>query len=56
MQQLPHDSELHKRYIKKFTEQEDQVERLRSEMRELQATVAEKENELREYLEGLEVE
>ena len=56
MQQLPRDSELHKRYIKKFTEQEDQVERLRAEMHKLQATMAEKENELREYLDGLEVE
>ena len=56
MPQLPRDSELHKRYIKKFTEQEDQVERLRAEMHELATTAAEKENELREYLEGLEVE
>ncbi|NOZ38913.1 MAG: DUF4139 domain-containing protein, partial [Planctomycetes bacterium] len=55
MQQLPHNSELYKRYIKKFTEQEDSVERLRGEMRELKGTATEKEKELREYLEGLEV-
>ena len=55
MPQLPRDSELHKRYIKKFTEQEDQVERLRAEIHELATTAAEKENALREYLEGLEV-
>ncbi len=55
MQQLPRGSELQKRYIKKFTEQEDTVERLRTEMRELKAAVTQKEKELREYLEGLEV-
>ncbi len=56
MPQLPRDSELHKRYIKKFTEQEDKIERLRSEMGKLQATAAEKDKELREYLDGLKVE
>ncbi len=55
MQQLPRNSELHKRYIKKFTEQEDAIERLRAEIRELKAAVTQKEKELRDYLQGLEV-
>jgi hypothetical protein len=56
MQQLPHDSELHKRYIKKFTEQEDAIERLRAEMQTLQAEAAERQKELREYMKGLDIE
>ncbi len=55
MQQLSHNSELYKRYIKKFTEQEDRVEQLNAEIRELKQTAAMKEQELRTELEGLDV-
>jgi len=56
MQQLPRNSELYKRYIKKFTEQEDEVERLRAEVRELKAAAVQKEKEMQEYVSELEVE
>lgn len=56
MQQLPRDSELYKRYIKKFTEQEDTVERLNAEIREFEEEVAEREKQLQAQLEGLDVE
>ena len=56
MRQLDRTSELYKRYVKKFDEQEDQIEQLRGKIQELQA----KENELRkaldEYLMGLDVQ
>lgn len=56
MQQLDRTSELYKRYVKKFNEQEDQIEQLRGKIQELQG----KENELRkaldEYLMGLDVQ
>lgn len=55
MQQLPRDSQLYKRYIKKFTEQEDTVEQLNVEIRKLQQQAKEKENELRSMLEDLDV-
>lgn len=55
MQQLPRDSELYKRYIKKFTEQEDAVEQLNTDVQRLNKTILQKENELREYVKQLEV-
>ncbi len=55
MQQLSHNSELYKRYIKKFTEQEDRVEQLNAEIRKLKQTAVMKQNELRARLEGLDV-
>ncbi|MEM8944540.1 MAG: hypothetical protein AAGD11_05090 [Planctomycetota bacterium] len=55
MQQLPQESDLYRRYIKKFTEQEDKVEQLNAEMRELQEEIIVKENELRTALEGLNI-
>lgn len=55
MQQLPRDSELYKRYIKKFTEQEDAVEQLNTDVQRLNKTILQKENELREHVKQLEV-
>ncbi len=56
MGRLNRNSELYKRYVKKFSNQEDTIERLREEIHGLK----EKENELRtsldRYLKGLQVE
>ena len=56
MQQLPRDSQLYKRYVNKFSEQEDEVERLRTETRELNAREMEERNLLKEYIMVLNVE
>jgi hypothetical protein len=53
MEQLPQDSDLYRRYIKKFTEQEDEIEALR---RQVTAAVGEEQKlrkELDEFLAGL---
>lgn len=55
MQQLPRDSELYKRYIKKFTEQEDAVEQLNTDVQRINKAILQKENELREHVKQLEV-
>ena len=55
MAQLPRDSDLFRRYVTKFTEQEDQVDALR---KQVTGTVAEEEKlkkALNEYLVGLEL-
>jgi hypothetical protein len=50
MQQLDRDSELYRRYVKKFTEQEDQVEKLRGQIDSLAAELAKRQTELDAYL------
>jgi len=56
MEQVPRDSELYKRYIKKFTDQEDEVERLRNEIRELRAKARQQYQELEDFVSELELE
>ena len=55
MAQLGRDTDLYRRYVKKFGEQEDQVEKLRSEIAKLQADETAKRQALDQYLIGLEV-
>ena len=49
-------SDLYTRYIKKFTQQEEQIEELRPQIKELQADETEKRRALEEYLLELNVE
>jgi hypothetical protein len=56
MAQLGRDTDLYRRYVKKFGEQEDQVEKLRAEIAKLQADETTKRQALDQYLIGLEVE
>jgi len=56
MAQLGRDTDLYRRYVKKFGEQEDQVEKLRGEIVKLQADETTKRQALDQYLIGLEVE
>jgi len=55
MGKLDHGTDLYKRYVKKLSDQEDELEKLRPQVKELQ----ERENELRksldDYLLGLDV-
>jgi len=55
MEQLDHDSELYKTYVTKFAEQEKEFEKLRGEIKKLKGDREAKENELRAYIEGLNV-
>jgi hypothetical protein len=55
MGRLDHNTDLYKRYVKKFSDQEDEIEKLRPQIKELQ----DRENQLRkaldEYLSGLDL-
>jgi hypothetical protein len=53
MAQLDRNSDVYNRYVKKFGEQEDQVEKLRGQISELVAQVAAKRKSLDDYLIGL---
>ena len=53
MQQLDRDSELYRRYVKKFTEQEDQVEKLRGRIDSLATDLGKRQTELDSYLADL---
>ena len=55
MAQLDRNTDLYKRYVKKFGEQEDQVEKLRDKIRELQTKITAQKKSLDEYLLGLDV-
>lgn len=55
MVQLDRNSELYSRYVKKFSDQEDQVEKLRARMAELQTQTAELKRDLDNYLRDLSV-
>ncbi len=56
MAQLDRNGDLYARYVKKFGEQEDAVEKLRSQIAKLQADEAQARKELDEYLIGLSIE
>jgi hypothetical protein len=56
MNQLDRNSELYQRYVKKFTEQEDGVEKLRMEIKDLEAKIDADMKSLNEYLANLSVD
>ena len=53
MQQLDRDSDLYRRYVKKFTDQEDEVEKLRTQINSLATDLAKRQMELDGYLADL---
>ena len=55
MQSIDRNTDLYNRYVKKFTDQEDQVENYREEIRGLEAQITEKQRSLDEYLSNLEL-
>lgn len=55
MEQLDRKSDLYGRYVKKFSDQEDQVEKLRDQIQAVQQRVAEQRKSLDEYLRTLDV-
>jgi len=56
MERLDRTSELYKRYVKKFTDQEDEIEKLRGQIRELIAQETQLRKALDEYLLGLDLQ
>ncbi len=56
MAQLDRNTDLYQRYVKKFGEQEDEVDRLRVDIRRLEAEEAKARQGLDEYLVGLSLE
>jgi hypothetical protein len=55
MQSIGRNSDLYNRYVTKFTEQEDEIERLRAEGRELDQQITQLQQALDEYLSKLEI-
>ena len=55
MTALDHASDVYKRYVKKFSDQEDQIEKLRGEIRELSVQETSLRKALDDYLAGLNV-
>ncbi len=55
MAQLDRNSDLYLRYVKKFSSQEDDVEKLRTEMSKLQQEANQKRQSLDQFLQGLEL-
>jgi hypothetical protein len=55
MAQLDRNSELYNRYVKKFSEQEDQIETIQAQVAELRTDLAGQQRELDEYLAGLDL-
>jgi hypothetical protein len=55
MAQLDRNSDLYNRYVKKFGEQEDQVEKLRGQIAELKGTEQQQRQDLDKYLLSLEI-
>ena len=55
MQSLPRDSDLYRRYVQKFSGQEDEMEILRQEVTETITRVEQLQRELNEYLENLDL-
>ncbi len=53
MRSIDRNTDLYNRYVKKFTAQEDQIERFRESTRELQSKIADSQRSLDEYLSGL---
>ena len=56
MDRLDRTSELYKRYVKKFTDQEDEVDKLRTQIRELTGQETQLRKSLDEYLMGLDLQ
>lgn len=56
MQQLAQNSDLYRRYVQKFNEQETTIENLRTEMAKLQDEITGKQNDLNKYIAELNVE
>ncbi len=55
MQRLDRNTDLYNRYVKKFTDQEDQIERHRGQIGELQGQITARQKALEEYLLALDV-
>ena len=55
MAQLDRNSDLYNRYVKKFGEQEDQVEKLRGQIAELKGAEQQQRQDLDKYLLSLEI-
>lgn len=55
MQSVAKNSDLYNRYVKKFTDQEDQIEKHRDAIRELVAQITKSQQALDEYLKGLKI-
>ncbi len=55
MTRLAQNSELYNRYVKKFDEQETEIENVRKEIETLKKTEATQQKELNDYLMGLDV-
>ena len=53
---LPPTSEAYKRYVKKFDDQETEIERLQEQVKKLQASEAQQRKEFEDYLAVLNVE
>ncbi len=55
MKELDRNSELYQRYVKKFSDQEDQIERLREQAQTLQQQVDQKQRALDDYIRSLDI-
>jgi hypothetical protein len=55
MQSIGKNSDLYNRYVKKFTDQEDQIEKHRDAIRELVAQITKAQQSLDDYLNGLKI-
>ena len=55
MQSIGKNSDLYNRYVKKFTDQEDQVEKHRDAIRELVGQITKAQQALDEYVKGLKI-
>ena len=56
MERVPKDSDAYKRYLKKFDEQETEIEKLQDAIKKLQATEHEQRQAYEDYLSNLSVE
>jgi len=53
MAELDHESDIYKRYVEKFATQEDEYEKLQAEIKELQTDATTKQQAIRDYIMGL---
>ena len=56
MERLDRNTDLYKRYVKKFSDQEDNIEKLRGQIQELQSQEDQSRRSLEKYLAGLTIE
>jgi hypothetical protein len=56
MESIGHNTDLYNRYVTKFTEQEDRIESLRQDARELERQIAQSQRSLDEYLTNLDLD